>query len=100
MALRPPVVWLPRELADAWAIQALARGEADETAQKRALRCIVEEISGTYAMTYDPASDRQTCFAEGRRSVGRTIVGLINLNLSAVKEADERIAKRRTPTKR
>ena len=92
---RPPAVWLPSNLADAYAIKALARGEAGDIEQKRALKCIVEELAGTYAMTFDPESDRQTAFAEGRRSVGRAIVGIINTNLAAVKAADERIAARR-----
>lgn len=93
--MRPPAVWLPRDLSDAYAIRAVSKGEADETAQKRALRCIVEEISGTYAMTYDPASDRNSCFAEGRRSVGRAIVGMLNIDLNAVKAAEERLTKQR-----
>ena len=94
---KPPAIFLPSRLPDAYAIQALAKGLATPEAQRQAIKCIVEEISGTYAMTYDPESDRQSAFAEGRRSVGRAIVGIINSNLGAVKAADERIAARRLP---
>ena len=97
---KPAAVWLPENIADGYAIQAWSRGEADGPAQLRAFRCIVEEIAGAYAMSFDPESDRQTCFAEGRRHVGRVIVGIAKLNLGVIPEAEQRIAARRTPTTR
>ena len=87
---KPPLQWIPNDLVDGYALQALARGEATEDQQRRALRLIVEDIAGLYRLSYDPDSDRQTAFAEGRRSVGHVIVGLIKINLGAVKAADER----------
>ena len=96
MARKPPAVWIPSELPDAYAIQALAKGTATEEQQQRALRCIIEEIAGTYDMSYDPESDRQTAFAEGRRHVGRVLVGIVKVNLGTIKAGDERRAKRQT----
>ena len=95
---KPVAVWLPKDIADGYAIQAWSRGDADPAAQLRAFRCIVEEIAGTYAMSFDAESDRQTSFAEGRRHVGRVIVGIAKLNLGAIQEAEQRIAARKTPT--
>lgn len=85
--MKPRAVWLPASAGDVYAIQAVAKGLASDEQQKRAFRCIVEEIAGAYEMTFDPESDRQTCFAEGRRHVGRVLVGLANLTASAVEDA-------------
>jgi len=69
----------PYTLAEAHAIRALQAGSADEHAQRRALRWIVETAAGTYQPSYRPDSDRDTAFAEGRRSVGLAIVKLLNM---------------------
>lgn len=71
------------ELADAGAIQALLRGEADAGQQKRALEWIINAAAGTYEVSYVPDSD-QTIFAEGRRFVGLQIVKLMKLNLNTM----------------
>ncbi len=93
--MKAPIVVLPKNTADGYAIQALARGEASPAAQQRALKCIIEEFCGTYDMTFDPDSDRNSTFAEGRRSVGRGIVNTISANLAKVKAAEKIIAKKK-----
>ena len=79
------------ELADAGAIQALARGEADAAAQVRALRWIVEAASATYDLSFRPGADgeRATSFAEGRRFVGLEIVKLAKLNLASFRRKSD-----------
>ncbi len=79
--------FLPEELQDAYAIQAVARGEGGPHEQERAIKCIVEELAKTYDMTFDPESDRASAFNEGSRHVGRAIVGIINCNLGNVERA-------------
>ena len=85
---RPPqdhAPWKPPdwELPDACAMQALERGDASADQQRRVLKWIIEQASGTYAMSYRPgeSGDRDTAFAEGRRFVGLQIVKLLKLNL-------------------
>ena len=75
--------WVPPawEKADAGALQALARGDANGHQQRRALDYIVKTLAGTYDLSYRPDSERDTAFAEGRRFVGLQIVKLLNLNL-------------------
>jgi len=86
---------LPKDIADSYAIQAFMRGEANEAQQKRAAKCIVEEICGTYDMTFDPASNRQSDFNEGKRHVGRVLVGIANISLGVIQEAEKNIEKRK-----
>lgn len=94
-------VWVPADIADTRAIQMLMRGEQlDPDTQIRAVKCIVEQLAGTYDLTFDPDSDRISAFAEGRRFVGRALVGIGKLNLDAVKAADKRIAARAKSTAR
>lgn len=78
-----PAAW---EVADAGAIQALMRGDAAEHQQRRAIKYIVETLCGTYDLSYRSGSDRDTCFAEGKRHVGLSIVKLTLLNLSKFKD--------------
>lgn len=81
----------PYELADASAVQALAVGQADAEQQRRALAWIVE-CSGTYDMSYrpGPGGERDTAFAEGKRSVGLQIVKLSKLNVGALRRSEPR----------
>lgn len=85
-------VWAPPiwDNADAGSLQALARGDADEHAQRRALKFIVEELAGTYEVSYRPGVDgeRDTAFHEGRRYVGLNIVKLVKINLSQLRKKD------------
>lgn len=85
--------WLPPpyDLADASAIQALARGDADGPAQKRALRWIMESACATYDMSYRPGGEdgrRDTDFAEGRRFVGGQIRKLLTLNIGVLRRTE------------
>lgn len=88
----PGASWLPPKWdpADAAAIQALARGEADAHQQKRALDWIINAACATYDMSFQPGGEegrRATDFAEGRRMVGSQIVKLIKVNLSRLRTA-------------
>lgn len=76
--------WKPSHYADedAGAIQALLRGDAQPHQQQRALAYIIEQLCGTYDMSFRPASERDTCFAEGKRFVGNQLVKLTKVNLS------------------
>lgn len=81
-----PAAW---ELADAGAIQALARGDATKDQQGRALKWVIESASAAYDMSYRPGdSSRDTDFAEGRRSVGLQIVKLLKMNLSELRRKE------------
>ncbi len=79
-----PAVPADWELADADALQALMRGDADEHQQKRALTWIVEQGAGTYQFHYYDKSE-DTAFALGRAFVGQQIVKLTKMNLSALR---------------
>lgn len=65
--------------ADVYALKALAAGNASEGQQKRALAWIVNAAARTYDLSFSPASDRETSFAEGRRFVGLQVVKLVNM---------------------
>jgi hypothetical protein len=92
MGIKDQAAWLPAkyELADLSAVQALANGLADEYQQKRALKWIIENVCGTYQLSYRPTSDRDTAFAEGRRFVGLQIVKALHLSTSTLKELAEK----------
>lgn len=79
-----PIPWEP---ADVSAIQALHRGDASPEQQKRVLDYIINDICDTYGLSYRPASDRDTTFAEGKRFVGLQIVAKLKFNLAAIKQA-------------
>lgn len=74
-----PYKW---EDADAGALQALVRGDAQPHQQQRAIKLIVEGLCDTYGMSYYPFSTRDSDFAEGKRFVGNQIIKLIKLNLA------------------
>jgi hypothetical protein len=94
MADAPGHIVLPNDDVDTYAIQALFKGEASPDQQIRALKCIIEEICGTYNMTFDPESARWSDFNEGKRHVGRTLVNLSTINVGAIKQA---LQKRKAP---
>lgn len=83
--------WLPPkyELADVSALQALERGEANADQQQRALKWIIESCCRTYDMTYQPESERDTVFAEGKRFVGLMIVEKLRLHVGTLRRIDE-----------
>lgn len=68
----------PVDLADAYAIAALQSGTASDEQQKRALRWIIYAAARTYDVSYRPGSERETCFAEGRRFVGLEIIRVLD----------------------
>lgn len=82
----PGAPWAPPgyEIADIGALQALARGDASEHQQKRALAYVVNTLCGTYDLSYRPDSERDTAFAEGRRFVGLQVVKLLKLSTAAM----------------
>lgn len=63
------------EMADVAALRSLAAGTASEDQQKRAFAFIVNGIAGTYERTFHPEDARATDFSEGKRHVGRMMVG-------------------------
>ena len=71
--------------ADVYAIKALAAGNANEAQQRRALDWIIKAAARTYDVSYSPASDRETSFAEGRRFVGLQVVKLVNMPAEFIK---------------
>lgn len=81
--------WKPAkyEAADATAIQALYTGTASGEQQKRALTWIINSACATYDMSFRPGPDgeRETNFAEGRRSVGLQFVKLCNIKIGLLR---------------
>lgn len=79
--------WRPPEwdVADAAAFQALARGDATADQQRRALKFLVETLSGYYEISFRPGvdGDRVSAFSEGKRFVGQQVVKLLAINVSA-----------------
>lgn len=92
-------VIFPKKASDAAAIQALAKGVANEGQQQAALKCIISELSGSYEMTYDP-DGKHSGFNEGKRSVGRSLVGILTTSLKSIADAEKRLVARRTPQKK
>jgi hypothetical protein len=86
-----PEPWKPPEWEpeDAHAIQAVMYGRASEEQQKRAMAFIVNQICGTYDLSYRSASDRDTAFAEGKRFVGLQLTKFANLNIAALRGKNE-----------
>lgn len=80
--------WLPPEweVADAVALQALQRGDADSHAQKRALDWIVKQACRTYDLPYFADSERDSTFATGKQFVGQQIVKLLHINTMKMKK--------------
>lgn len=81
-----PAPWAPPayELSDATSLQALARGDASEDQQRRALKWIIENAAGTYDLEYRKDA-RDHAFVSGRRFVGLQIVKMLKLNTSVLK---------------
>lgn len=86
---KAPVPIPPWEKADAYALQALERGEADPQQQRRALAWIINSACATYDYCDQPDKERLAAIFEGRRFAGLNIVKLIKLNLSKFKEIEE-----------
>ena len=91
MATKHKAVWMPipYEAKEVRLIQALHRGDATEHQQREALKFIIEVVAGTYDMSFRPESERDTCFAEGRRFVGATLVKFLSLLPDKIKPLKE-----------
>lgn len=74
MKKQPPEPWLPVAYTarEAYAIQALAKGEATKEQQQLAYNWILYSAADVNQLSYRPGADgaRDTAFAEGRRFVG------------------------------
>ena len=83
-ATREPPPYLPAsyELADASALQALARGEATPEQQKRALAWVMGKAAAVGEFEYRTDA-RDHAFASGRRFVGLQVQKMIALNVGA-----------------
>jgi len=81
--------WHPPKWTNAQcvAIQAVAAGVATEGQQVLAMQWIIEQASGYTNLSYSPDSDRDTCFAEGRRFVGLQLVKLIKIKVGMLKDS-------------
>lgn len=85
-----PSPWHPAEweVEDAYAVQAVMYGRASEDQQKRAMSFILNQLCGTYDLSYRPTSDRDTAFAEGKRFVGLQMVKFAQLNIARLRGTD------------
>ncbi len=80
----------PYEIADATAIQAVARGEASAEQQRRALDWIIYGACRLRDEPYRPGGpegERDTAFALGQANVGRQIAKLMTLPLAAMRRS-------------
>lgn len=75
----PPYFPPPWEVADAAALQSLARGDATPDQQQRALNWIIYGAAGTYDADYR-TDTRDHAFVSGRRFVGLEIVKLLKVS--------------------
>lgn len=77
----------PFEVADAAAVQAVYRGEANPEQQKRAMNWIMKSAAQIGGQSYRAGDSHATAFSEGRRFVGAQILSLIGLRLDELKKA-------------
>lgn len=77
------------EVADAWALQQLGRGEATDEQQKRALKFIIDTLCRAGRTPYyeDPRGGSDgTNVLIGRLFVGNQILRLVNTNIEVLKQ--------------
>tara|TARA_Y100000310_G_scaffold81007_1_gene77641 strand:- start:902 stop:1225 length:324 start_codon:yes stop_codon:yes gene_type:complete len=86
---------LPDDLQDAFALQAVARGEGGPNEQIRAIKCI-HELCNTDGMSFDEAGI-WTDFNEGRRHIGRCVANIINGNINTIREREQTLMQRFNP---
>ena len=75
--------------SDVSAIQALLAGTANDGQQKHALNWILDSACVLPLWPYR-ADQRETDIALGRQFVGQQIVGLLSINISALRQREER----------
>lgn len=63
---------------EAVAIQAVARGEANQRQQMLSLSVIVQKLSQAHNLTYSPNSFDESAFLSGRAFVGKELLRIIN----------------------
>lgn len=83
-----PAPWAPPtwDVADASAVQALVRGEAEPAQQQRALNWIINQAAATYDFQYRE-NDRAHAFMAGRAFVGQQVVKLLKINVAKFRQA-------------
>lgn len=94
----PPEPWHNHkfEIADAQAVQCLARGQASPEQQMRVLALVINGICGTYDLSYRPGGRkgaRNTDFAEGKRYVGLQLVTLAGVNIGELERREREMKK-------
>lgn len=67
------------------AAKALVKGEASNPQQQDFMRWLIEVACGTYDLEFRP-DEREGVFAGGKRFVGLSVVGLINLTNKEMQE--------------
>ena len=82
----PTQTLAPQDKAATYAIQQVALGQADEEQQKLAMNFIINKLCGTYEVSYDPESQRNTDHAEGKRWVGLQLVQFVKLNYGVLND--------------
>ena len=78
----------PFTSGDAAALQALAAGTANDGQQKQALKWILEGACQLPVWTYGK-DERETNVALGRQYVGQQIMGVLKVNLSALRKREQ-----------
>ena len=78
---RTPYQPVERKPEMATAVQMLASGECPPQLQKDFLRCLIEEVYGTYQQSYF-GDTHDTAFMEGRRWCGNTVITFSKLDPS------------------
>lgn len=79
----------PFSVDHVYAMQNLAKGEANEVQQKLALDFLINGLSCTYESIYFADNPRDTDFASGKRHVGLQIVKLVNMPRSLITKLRE-----------
>ena len=80
-AVYEPAKW---DTADASALQALVRGDAEPHQQQRAINWIIYNAALTYDLEYR-TEPRDHAFASGRRFVGLQVLKMLKINTPAFK---------------
>lgn len=78
-AIQPPTY----KASQVYALQALAKGEANAHQQKQALDWIIDQASNRWDQPYfgdDEGGSTATAFACGRMFVGQQIIKLVNMS--------------------
>ena len=73
----------------AGAVQALIRGDCPEHLQQDFMGWLINDVCGTYDLSYRPGSQRATDFAEGKRFVGLQLVLASKLDPAKLKTLAE-----------